>query len=1121
MSSLDGVASHPHLESVHDRTDSPPVQLHLFGGPRFLVRGEPVHVPTQASVAAAVTAAHGGRGVSQGTLLRLLWRSGTESALRGRLNQTLYDLKKHLDGAPVISQRDGRCFINLELVGTDLDRFHLLLADRFIEEAAQLAEKGFMSDLDRSFSPDLEQWIRQKEIWLKGKFRTVAAQLWEESLHRADWQSAEVSARALLELWPQEEDFLRRVLTVLGSTGRVDEGAAVFDWFEAAAKLHDPAWMPDRETSELKASLPDLARDQQDRRFFRRLPGFQDPPLVGRTEEAARLRSLLRAPSDTAVQVLIVSGEAGVGKTRLAQEVLRIAPLDGTRVLLTRCTSAEQGIPLCPLVSALDQGWIREHVESMADPWRGVILQVAPQLAPPRRQSRGLPRIGASAVTQRMCEAFLRLLTGLAETDPIALFVDDSQWLDASTIAVLEYVRSRWKAGALTIATTLRTDEPAAVELPPAFRVQGHATKTFVLELRPLPEADQHELLDSVAPPSLPPAARAQMLSLADGNPYLLLELAHARLLSQADPTFEDPLLPPALVDFFRLRLDSIDPSQRSVIDALASALEPVAPGALGKILDRPISEIQSAIGELDQIGWLEWTAEGATLRHELVRWTALKQLSAGRRAFLAQQLLIAQEHGTLAHAASEETGRAVRRAYYYLIAEEPQRALEAGLKAVRLARETGEYLECIQLLDQVRRQLRELTPAANLVLAQMHLATGRPGKAVQLFREAEIGFRQKGRTKKAVEAKLSALRAATHSSRSGRDELREKIRAIRCEVTERGWFGLLATALDMEIRVADSEFDYPAIAELILEAEGLYLRHQVGDETQVRFLLTQSLAVFYLDPEKGLRAARKAAALASGSDPTLELRAHNTLAVALIQLGALDSNEGRAIVQKMQSLAESSGDLSLRTYALMNWAVWHIDTWRPQAAVRLLHACVDELQAQSPTQTLATVQLNLALGHTRMADWDLAAEHLHQARSMTTPAASSSAQATLIALNGLISMEKGRIAEARECKDKLLSLPQPWCFDPTTAAELIATVEWRTGKQERAIAFLEDAIASLGSRMPLHRLYLLNLLSRFQVRSGGLAAARSTLEKAQNEARRFAVPSISEALATGARSLE
>jgi DNA-binding CsgD family transcriptional regulator len=273
------------------------------------------------------------------------------------------------------------------------------------------------------------------------------------------------------------------------------------------------------------------------------------PVLLGRASEREALDRLLENVRGGQSAVLVIRGEAGVGKTALLHHCARQAA--GFRVARIAGVESEMELPfaglhqLCaPMMGRL--GALPEPQQAAL----GVALGLSSGAAP----DRFLVALAA-----------LSLLAEVAAERPLLCFVDDAQWLDAASRQVLGFVARRLLAESVAIVFAVRdaTDERELVDLPE-------------LALGGLPEEDARALLGTVIPGRLEERVRDRLIAETRGNPLALLELPRALAATQLPAGFglEGAYpLPGRIEESFLLRLEALPDEARRLL--LVAAAEP------------------------------------------------------------------------------------------------------------------------------------------------------------------------------------------------------------------------------------------------------------------------------------------------------------------------------------------------------------------------------------------------------------------------------------------------------------------------------------------------------------------------------------------------------------------
>ena len=332
--------------------------------------------------------------------------------------------------------------------------------------------------------------------------------------------------------------------------------------------------------------------------------------IAGRRDELVAVRRHL----DSGTGLLLITGEAGIGKTAL---VTAAAAGAETFVATGACRPLSNEVPLLPVADLLRQvrrehpGWFDQALVACPAYVEGAVGQILPELA-----GEVAPQVSEQWARQRLYNAVDALLSALQQQRPLALLIEDAHWADATTLDVLELLGSQ----SCPLVVTVRTDDP---DVPEAFA-------DWLTRARRLPGAASLTLVP------LTLAETTQQLALLRGRDQEKDDVAriHARSLGQ--PLFTEQLalhpddrpLPELLADLLLRRLRGLSPGGWAVARALGVSDRPLLAGQLAQItgLD-PLAGLR----ELDEQRLLA-RADGSEvrLRHPLVADAIRQHLVSG-----------------------------------------------------------------------------------------------------------------------------------------------------------------------------------------------------------------------------------------------------------------------------------------------------------------------------------------------------------------------------------------------------------------------------------------------------------------------------------------------------------
>jgi class 3 adenylate cyclase len=402
-------------------------------------------------------------------------------------------------------------------------------------------------------------------------------------------------------------------------------------------------------------------------------------PLVGRGAELEELNRLWRDACGGRRAVVVIVGEPGIGKTRLAAELCRGAHAEGAAVLLGRCYE-DSIVPYQSFVEAL-----RHHVsETPLDELRlevgrhrPVLARLIPGLADPAPQSTTSATGGSPEGEQfQLFDSVASLLRAIAEQHPLILVLDDLHWADVPTLLLLRHVVRATEGSSLLILGTYRqTEVDEAHLLGQAIAELRRARALATVTLGGLGEGEVAELVASQLTGAAPATVARSIVERTQGNPFFVEEILRD---VGPDGDVSDALtrIPDSVKDLLLRRLRRLDEGCKRLLNIAAVAgheftldvLELVAGGTAEEIAERlepaiaaqVIDESPTAIGQY-------------SFAHALIRETIYEQISLTRRAQLHRRMGEAIE-GALGDAAQQRAGSL---AYHFSAAGDVRKAYE------------------------------------------------------------------------------------------------------------------------------------------------------------------------------------------------------------------------------------------------------------------------------------------------------------------------------------------------------------------------------------------------------------------------------------------------------------
>jgi DNA-binding CsgD family transcriptional regulator len=406
--------------------------------------------------------------------------------------------------------------------------------------------------------------------------------------------------------------------------------------------------------------------------------------LVGRDAELARLRGLLQDAAAGRAVTGLVSGDAGIGKSRLVAEAMQIAEADGFAVLCGQCAEIGDSVPYLPFADAF----------RTAPPRIEQAIKARPVLSRLLPDGDGQAREGdwAGLARQQMFGAVLSLLSELAEESPVLLVIEDLHWADATTRHLLTFLARMLHRERVAIIGTYRADDlhsrhPLRGVVAELLRLPMVA----LVELGPLPAAALAEILSNV--PNVPfPLSAATLNSLverAEGNAYYAEELLTAS--SCADATTGGSL-PTGLAELLLSRVERVSDAAQQVLRAAAVAGGGAADDLVRAASGLPEDAYEEAVREAAGLQLLAPDGpDGYRFRHALLREAVYGDLMPGERTRL---------HARLASLLAGVPGAAAELAHHSMASHDIPGAFAASVRAGDEAERIGAPAEAHRHYD-------------------------------------------------------------------------------------------------------------------------------------------------------------------------------------------------------------------------------------------------------------------------------------------------------------------------------------------------------------------------------------------------------------------------------------
>jgi DNA-binding SARP family transcriptional activator len=604
----------------------------------------------------AVLALDPGHLVPRGKVAALLWSEQSEDAARHALRQCLLDLRQVLATAKLEAVRTETDLIGLEpsRVVVDTARFERQVAQG-TAEALQEAVELYRGDLLEGFSVKesaFEDWLRAERERLRSQAVGAMRKLLAHHIRQKESDTAFQVALRLLALEPFDETVHRALMQLYVETGR--RSAALRQYEDCVELLgRELGVEPETATRELYRKLvaeraavsnvavaagtprSPIARSSRVRVPFR---SSARTPLVGRDRDLAWLESLSHYAFQGSAQLALVVGEAGIGKSRLVEELIFLTQPRRAEVLSGRGREGENVLPFAPWVEALRSALNPDVVGRLPPATRRDLARLFPEIADAPSSVPGGLEDGT-----RIFEAVANLLRHLAAAHPLIIVIEDLHWCDDMTVRLLRFLPRRLEDRPCLLVGTARPEEMAddstrRLVLDALYRDTSCMSRT----LGPLSRDDTHQLFRTLlaSREDAPQDVLAERTwRLSEGNPFVVVECArvvHARGAVGRSAAFELPEQVRLLTA--RCFSDLSDRATR-LVDVAAVIGRDVDADLLGQAAGLGEEEVAGGVEELVRRRVLREVDGRFDFRHDRVREVAYARLLGPRRVLLHRQV--------------------------------------------------------------------------------------------------------------------------------------------------------------------------------------------------------------------------------------------------------------------------------------------------------------------------------------------------------------------------------------------------------------------------------------------------------------------------------------------------
>lgn len=644
-----------------------------------------------------------------------LWPDSNERQARTNLRKLLHDFRGSLPDIGEFVEIDNETVRWVPTGPSEVDvlSFHDAMAAGNLELAARL----YSGDLLPACYDD---WVLDERAKLRAEAYGALVRLTAEAAGRADHEATIRHAQRIIDLDPTDEAAVRIQMEAHLALG--ERAAAMRSYHRYAEALErDLAAAPGEAIRAMYQQLRagTLTGDEVQ---GRELAPVGESPFVGRDLEWNQLNQAWNTARQGRAHLLLVTGEPGIGKSRLALELGRRVRAEGHLVASARAYEAAGRLPWGPVVDLLRSDALRRHIDTLDTVWRAELARLLPELldASQPNQSSG------PAQRHRLFDAVSRAI--LAGDRPRLLIIDDLQWCDTETIELIGFVVRSGRTAPVLIVGTVRSEEiPPHHPLVGLVDALGHDQAVATVPLDRLDEATTARLAARLrAEDRIDPKLAARLWSETEGNPLFVIEALRAGISQEGSQA----VITPTIRAVLRARLGQLTDGARRLAEVAA---------VIGRPFSVDLMVSATGVDERDLVDHVDelWRRriirdQGLTydFSHDKLRAIALEMVSPARRR---------QLHRAVAEAIAVELHNDIDAASPQLAAHYDQAGMvESAIDAYRVAGARAVTVSALEeAVTMFRRALALLvdlpsSPDRDALELDIRIALGSPLVAIE-----------------------------------------------------------------------------------------------------------------------------------------------------------------------------------------------------------------------------------------------------------------------------------------------------------------------------------------------------------------------------------------------------
>jgi DNA-binding SARP family transcriptional activator len=1051
------------------------VEVNVLGPPQVISAGHSLSVPRRSVRGLLYYLASQSTPTSRDQLCLLFWPDIPQAEARRNLTRALTHLRRALPVPDALRCDDDSVSLDPQQTWCDaqvfkrdagsMQRFDLL------EQCILLYRDAFLAGFYLPDCPEFEAWATQERSGYENMYLEALLALIEAKTRTQDYPAAMRYARSYLAVNPLSEDVHRQLIALYFWVG--DRSRALRQYEDCLAVLENElGTRPLPETTAiyqavLEGNLPRNHAQPAQVTYPSNMKSLRlDIPLVGRDSILHQLDSIWQTVQSDQGRLVILSGEAGIGKTRLLYSFAKYISLHG-QVLFGSGQPGERSVPYHPIVEALrsvsDSGSL-----DLAPIWLAEVSRLLPEL---HEAYPNLPlpfNLRGEEARIRLFDALCHYLSALhAQRGPILLCLDDLHWFDQTSLSWLEHLSHQFASHncRVMILATYRCEDAHLVH-----DLLDHLARMGTLEeicLDGLAQVDISALIEVFLGSSLRYESLAYRLQEATGgNPFFILEtlqsLAESGLLRAGESGLVDLPLPESVREVITRRIGRLNPRSIQVLEAGSVFGSSFSFTALQRTAGR--SDLETSLSLDTLVSRRLLSESGGTYRfeHDLIRRVTHANLSPVRK-----RILHARAGKALEKIAPEDV---TALAYHFDLGGDWRKAVHY----YQLSAQKDEALFAWQEAETHRARLLELlaeSPSASadkahwvmvaqeqVNMVQLHYRLGRlverDADLQRLEEVAELSHEPEAvllsaiqhaqqlnndsRYQEAITAAQAGLPLAQKPEFSG--ERARLLAHIGLGSLQMGWLDQSIQCLkDARACMAEKE-DLELQAQIASIAGQVY--RVIGDYPNA---LENYLAAYASHKKLG--------------DPYGDAR---YVEVSFIYTNLCQFQNALEFLESSLNLARKAAVPMYEGHTLLSWGGWHLHMGDPVAAIGMYQRALDILESLRARHLVASIQTYLAFACYQLADNHQARIYLGQGLNLAQSIGHRIRAALVHILTAALELNANQLSTARKELEEGLEIARQLQSRELISAGLnvSAHLDRLSGYPHQALEHAQEALA-------------------------------------------------------------